>query len=350
MKTDVSLTGGLPSPDEAARAEQFGYDTAWMPEIKHDPFCSLALAASRTERIKLGTAVSVAFARSPMVLATLANDLQLYSEGRFRLGIGSQVKAHITRRFSMPWSAPADRMREYILAMRAIWSAWSTSDRLDFEGDYYTHTLMTPFFDPGPNPWGPPQVILAGVGTRMTRVAGMVADGFFVHGFTTERYLREVTLPALQEGMRVAGRADADARAFEVLGSPFVVTGLDENAMAECAEAVRKRIAFYGSTPAYRPVLSLHGWDDLGAELTTLSKQGNWDQMTKSITDDVLDAFAVVAPPDELPAVVRRRFGDVLTSCRLQQPASMNDEQWQPVLAALNDINDTAPSGDRVRS
>ncbi|MFF7944723.1 TIGR03617 family F420-dependent LLM class oxidoreductase [Nocardia gamkensis] len=345
MKSDVSLTGGLSSPDEAVQAEQFGYDTAWMPEIRHDPFCSLALAASRTDRIKLGTAVSVAFARSPMVLATLANDLQLYSEGRFRLGIGSQIKAHITRRFSMPWSAPADRMREYILAMRAIWHAWSTGDRLDFDGEYYTHTLMTPFFDPGPNPWGPPQVVLAGVGTRMTRVAGMVADGFFVHGFTTERYLREVTLPALHDGMLEAGRADTEA--FEVLGAPFVVTGMDENAMEECAQVVRKRIAFYGSTPAYRPVLSLHGWDDLGAELTALSKQGDWDQMTASITDEVLNAFAVVAPPDELPELIRHRFADVLTSCRLQQPTSMNNEQWQPVLAALHDA---VPSSDRVHS
>lgn len=335
MKNDVSLTGGLSSPDEAVRAERLGYDTAWMPEIKHDPFCSLTLAASRTERIKLGTAVSVAFARSPMLLATLANDLQLYSEGRFRLGIGSQVKAHITRRFSMPWSAPADRMREYILAMRAIWHAWSTGDRLDFQGEYYTHTLMTPFFDPGPNPWGPPQVILAGVGNRMTQVAGMVADGFFVHGFTTERYLREVTMPALREGIRDADRSDADE--FEVHGAPFVVTGLDENSIAQCADTVRKRIAFYGSTPAYRTVLSLHGWDDLGAELTALSKQGNWDQMTRCIDDDVLNAFAVVGSPDELPQLIYRRFGDVLTSIRVQQPTSMNDEQWQPVLAALND-------------
>lgn len=344
MKNDVSLTGGLSSPEEAVRAEGLGYDTAWMPEIKHDPFCSLTLAASRTDRVRLGTAVTVAFARSPMVLATLANDLQLYSEGRFRLGIGSQIKAHITKRFSMPWSAPADRMREYILAMQAIWHAWSTGDRLDFQGDYYTHTLMTPFFDPGPNPWGPPQVILAGVGTRMTQVAGMVADGFFVHGFTTERYLRDVTLPALEEGMRAADRSGTDD--FEVLGSPFVVTGLDEDAMAECADAVRKRIAFYGSTPAYRTVLSLHGWDDLGAELTALSKQGNWDQMTKLIDDDVLNAFAVVGPPDELPRLITRRFGDLLTSCRLQQPATMSDEQWQPILTELNAL---ASQGDRVR-
>jgi probable F420-dependent oxidoreductase len=344
VKNDVSLTGELSCPDEAAKAEQLGYDTAWMPEIKHDPFCALTLAAARTDRIKLGTAVTVAFARSPMLLATLANDLQLFSDGRFRLGIGSQVKAHITRRFSMPWSAPADRMREYILAMRAIWHTWSTGERLEFEGKYYTHTLMTPFFDPGPNPYGTPQIILAGVGTQMTRVAGMVADGFFVHGFTTERYLRQVTLPALQAGMQEAGRGATDQ--FEVLGAPFVVTGFSRSDIEQSADTVRRRVAFYGSTPAYRPVLSLHGWDDLGEELTSLSKQGRWDEMATCITDEVLNEFAVVATPEELPRVVHSRFGDIFTGCRLQKPVPVSDDQWQTVLAGLRDA--AAASAPRV--
>src|SRR4051812_17835835 len=197
MKVDYTLIGGPGDWDVAASAEQRGYDCAWIPEVSHDPFPVLAVAASRTDTIQLGTAIAVTFARNPMSMALVANDLQLYSQGRFLLGVGSQVKAHITKRFSMPWSNPAARMREFILAMRAIWHSWAGGDDLRFEGEFYRHTLMTPFFDPGPNPFGNPPVILAGVGPQMTKIAGEVADGFFLHGFTTERYLREVTLPAL---------------------------------------------------------------------------------------------------------------------------------------------------------
>src|SRR5689334_1296931 len=178
MKVDFTLLGQPGDWDVAVAAEQHGYDCAWMPETNHDPFPPLAIAASQTEKIQLGTAIAVTFARNPMSMAVVANDLQLYSEGRFLLGVGSQVKAHITKRFSMPWSAPAERMREFILAMRAIWQSWATGERLRFEGEFYRHTLMTPFFNPGPNPFGSPPVILAGVGPRMTQIAGEVADGF----------------------------------------------------------------------------------------------------------------------------------------------------------------------------
>lgn len=218
MRIDTPLSVTTASADTrpaAAEAERAGYAGVWTSEVRHDPFIAVALAASVTERIELGTAIALAFARSPMTTAMQANDLQMLSQGRLLLGLGSQIRAHITRRFSMPWSHPAPRMREYILAMRAIWECWNNGSKLDFRGDFYSHTLMTPFFNPGPNPYGAPRVLLAGVGAAMTRVAGEVADGFLCHGFTTERYLREVTLPAL-------GRTGAG---FEVSGSPLVVTG-----------------------------------------------------------------------------------------------------------------------------
>src|ERR1700730_15769205 len=251
MKVDYTLIGKPGDWDMAVSAEQRGYDCAWIPEVSHDPFPVLAVAATRTERIQLGTAIAVTFARNPMSMALTANDLQLYSQGRFLLGVGSQVKAHITKRFSMPWSAPAARMREFILAMRAIWHSWATGEPLHFEGEFYRHTLMTPFFNPGPNPFGTPPVILAGVGPQMTRVAGEVADGFFLHGFTTERYLREGTLPALREGRAAAGKDDLAG--VEISGLPFIVTGVDGEQMRAADAAARKQIAFYGSTPAYRP-------------------------------------------------------------------------------------------------
>src|SRR5438445_2014717 len=202
---------GIEHAAAAAReAEVAGYDGVWTAETSHDPFFPLLIAAEHTERIELGTGIAVAFARNPMTLANVGNDLQQFSKGRFVLGLGSQIKPHIEKRFSMPWSHPAPRMRELILAMRAIWDCWNNGTKLDFRGDFYSHTLMTPFFNPGPNPYGPPKVFLAAVGDKMTEVAGEVCDGLLVHGFTTERYLREVTLPALDRGLAKAGRTRAD--------------------------------------------------------------------------------------------------------------------------------------------
>ncbi|MGH9067119.1 MAG: LLM class F420-dependent oxidoreductase, partial [Acidimicrobiales bacterium] len=275
----------------AAGAEAVGYDGVWSPETGHDPFLPLTIAAEHTETLELGTGIAVAFARNPMNLAMVANDLQAYSKGRFLLGLGSQIKPHIEKRFSMPWSHPAPRMRELILAMRAIWRSWHEGEALAFRGEFYTHTLMTPFFDPGPNPYGPPKVLLAAVGGRMTEVAGEVADGILVHGFTTEAYLRQVTMPALSRGMARSGRRRED---FQVSYPGFVVTGTTDEEMAEAAKGVRAQIAFYGSTPAYRPVLELHGWGDLQTELNTLSKQGRWAEMGDLVTDEMLEAFAVV--------------------------------------------------------
>lgn len=283
--------------------EDLGYDGIWSAETAHDPFFPLLLAALETERVELGTGIAVAFARSPMVLAQIANDVQLASQGRFMLGLGSQIKAHIEKRFSMPWSKPAARMREFVLAMRAIWDSWHNGTKLEFRGDFYTHTLMTPFFNPGPNQFGPPKVFLAAVGEKMTEVAGEVCDGLLAHGFTTERYLKEVTLPALERGLEKAGKTRAD---FEISYPAFVVT--DE----QSDQFVRQQIAFYGSTPAYRGVLELHGWGDLQTDLNGLSKQGEWVQMGGLITDDIRDAFAVVGDTETIPKQVLGRVGDVV--------------------------------------
>ena len=285
--------GGYPSTvdgaaEAAVRAEKDGYDGWFGVETMIDVLLACGIAAERTERIEIGSGIAVAFSRNPMTMAQQANDLQALSGGRFILGLGSQIKPHIVRRFSMEWSKPAARMREFVEAIRAIWGCWETGEKLDFRGEFYSHTLMTPFFNPGPNPYGAPRVLLAGVGQAMTRVAGEVADGFLCHGFTTERYLREVTLPALTQGR-------ADLAGFEVSGSPLVVTGRTEEEMNEARRGVREQIAFYGSTPAYRPVLERHGWGALSDELHVLSRQGRWQQMGTLVDDQVLDAFAVTA-------------------------------------------------------
>jgi probable F420-dependent oxidoreductase len=330
VKVDYSLTGEPGDWEQAAWAERRGYHAVWLPEIIHDPFPVLAVAATRTTSIQLGTSIAVAFARNPMSLAMVANDLQLYSGGRFLLGVGSQIKPHIAGRFSMPWSAPARRMREYLLAMRAIWHAWASGEPLHFTGEFYTHTLMTPFFNPGPNPYGNPPIILAGVGPRMTEVAGEAADGFFVHAFTTERYLREITLPALRNGRAAAGADTLDG--FEISGLPFIVTGPDTATVQAADGAVRRQIAFYGSTPAYRPVLDAHGWGDLGEELHALSKRGAWDEMSRQITDELLHEFAIVAPPEQVAENLLARYGDVFTRTGFYAPYTVPQGFWEPIV------------------
>src|SRR5664280_106053 len=309
--------------EAAKQAELVGYDGFWAPETVHDPFLPLVLAAEHTERIKLGTGIAVAFARNPMNLAVMANDLQTLSQGRFILGLGSQIKPHIEKRFSMPWSHPAPRMRELILAMRAIWASWSDGSRLAFRGEFYRHTLMTPMFDPGPNPFGNPRIFLAAVGERMTEVAGEVADGMLAHGFTTQRYLREVTLPALDRGLAASGRTRADV---EISCPGMVVTGMYDAGFEAATKAVRTQIAFYGSTPAYRPVLELHGWGDLQTELNTLSKRGEWVKMGELIDDEVLEAFAVVCPIDEVSTHVKARFGDAIDRFSFYTPYKMDPD------------------------
>jgi probable F420-dependent oxidoreductase len=319
---------------QAAQAEASGYDGVWSAETSHDPFLPIAIGAGATTTLEFGTGITVAFARNPMTLAVLANDLQLLTEGRFMLGMGSQIKPHITKRFSMPWSHPAPRMREMILAIRAIWKTWETGEKLDFRGEFYTHTLMTPFFNPGPNPHGNPKILLAGVGEQMTEVAGEAGDGFLVHGFTTERYLREKSLSALERGAAKAGKTRSD---LTVSYPGFVVTGSNDKETEAADQAVRQQIAFYGSTPAYRPVLELHGWGDLQSELNTLSKRGEWVKMGEMIDDEMLNAFAVVAPLDKVASEVRSRFGDAVDRFSFYAPYKVDPEAWKGLLAGFKD-------------
>ncbi len=294
---------------QAQELEEMGYSGIMTAETSHDPFFPLLVAAQNTERVELVTSIAVAFARTPMVLANIGHDLNSVSKGRFILGLGSQIKPHITKRFSMPWSSPAARMREFILAMRAIWATWHEGKPLEFTGKFYTHTLMTPFFTPTDTAYGPPKVFLAAVGPMMTEVAGEVADGIIIHAFTTEKYLRETTLPALEKGFAKAGKSRQD---FEISYPVFVVTGKTEEELAEATVNTRRQIAFYGSTPAYKPVLDSIGVGELQGELNTMSKQGRWEEMGTLITDDVLNAFAVVGEPGSVPGQIKARYGDII--------------------------------------
>jgi probable F420-dependent oxidoreductase len=331
MRVDGTVMTSKPEemPAAARELEELGYDGVFTAETSHDPFLPIALAALETERIELATGIAVAFARNPMSTAVIGNDLQLYTKGRFILGLGSQIKPHIEKRFSMPWSEPAKRMREFILAMRAIWACWNEGEKLDFRGDFYRHTLMTPFFNPGPSPFGPPKVFLAAVGERMTEVAGEVADGILLHGFTTERYVREVTMPALERGWALAGKKRGD---YELSGPMFVVMGTNEQEYEAARNGTKQQIAFYGSTPAYRGVLELHGWGDLQGELNRLSKQGEWVQMGELVDDEILGTFAVIGAPEEIPSKLLDRYGDVVDRVSFYAPYKSDPERWARVV------------------
>jgi len=290
----------------AADAERSGLDGVWLPEVKHDAFIGVALASRTTERIALATGIAVAFGRTPMTVAQQANDLQAVTEGRLVLGLGSQIKAHITRRYDMPWSRPAARMREFVLAMRAIWTAWSEGGKLDFQGEIYSNTLMSPMFVPEPHGFGAPTVIIAGVGPLMTEVAGEVADGLLAHSFTTREYLENVTVPALARG--TARAADA-GRSTTLVGAPFIALGNDEPERAAAVAKLRHQVAFYASTPAYRPVLEQHGWEALGDRLHALSRSREWEQMAGLVDDTMLDAFVISGTPVEAAARIQTRYG-----------------------------------------
>ncbi|WP_166865743.1 TIGR03617 family F420-dependent LLM class oxidoreductase [Salinibacterium sp. ZJ70] len=316
----------------AADLEAEGYDGIFAAETRHDPFVSLTAAAMRTERVSLMTGIAVAFARNPMTVAETANDVQLVSGGRFQLGLGSQVKPHIERRFSMPWSAPAARMREFVTAVRAIWNAWETGEKLAFEGEFYRHTLMTPYFNPGPNPYGPPPVWLAAVGEKMTETAGAVADGMLAHTFTTERYLREVTVPALARGAASADRDPADVR---ISLPAFIAVGETQQELDRAIAETRATIAFYGSTPDYLPVLALHGWEGVHEKLNAGARRGEWAQIGEHITDDMLAAFAAVGTPDEVAAQLRERYAGLVTRLSFSATYPIRPEVKSQLLAAL---------------
>ncbi len=300
LPVDAIATG----PDYARWAESLGFDGLFTAETAHDPFLPIAAAAGHTTRIEFGTAIAVAFARSPMTVAYTAWDLASATGGRFLLGLGTQIRAHIVRRFDMEWSSPGPRMREYIAALRAIWDTWQNGSPLSFAGDFYEFKLMTPFFSPQPMDHAAIPVYVAGVGEYMCRVAGEAADGFHVHPFHTLRYLNEVVLPNMEAGASAAGRSVDD---IELVSGAMVVTGRTEEEMAASRSAAKLQIAFYASTPAYRGILELHGWD-FGPELTDMSRRGDWMAMGNVIPEEVVDEVTVTAPLDELGKAVRAKY------------------------------------------
>lgn len=317
----------------AVRAEADGYDGIGATELQHDPFISIAVAARSTTTIQLGTSIAVAFARNPMSVAETANDLQLLSGGRFTLGLGSQIKPHIERRFSMPWSSPAARMRDFVLAVRAIQQSWQSGEKLDYRGEFYQHTLMTPMFAPRPNPHGAPRIAIAGVGPLMTEVAGEVADGWLAHTFTTPQFLREVSLPALRRGFEKAGR---EASGFDVSLPAFVAVGTSQPELDAAIRATKKQIAFYGSTPAYASVLELHGWGGVAEQLNAGSRRGEWDAMTELITDEMLAEFSAVGSPAEVAAQLRSRFTGIATRLAFAFSYPVDPAVAQQIVTAID--------------
>jgi probable F420-dependent oxidoreductase len=333
LKVDGAVSSRLANiPNAAATLERRGYDCCWTAEINHDPFLPLVLAAEHTTSIELGTSIAVAFARNPMTMAHVGWDLQTYSQGRLLLGLGSQIQPHIEKRFSMPWSRPVQRMREFVLALREIWTCWQDGTKLRFEGEFYTHKLMTPMFTPEPQPYGLPKVFVAAVGEAMTEMCGEVADGMLAHAFTTKRYFEDVTTPALLRGMSRSGR---ERREFQLSCPIFLVTGQNEDELAAAAVATRKQIAFYASTPAYRKVLELHGWGDLQTELRRLSLEGEWDAMGSLIDDEILEEFAVVAPLTEVAKKIRERCAGVIDRVLVGFPSSAEESAVTAVLQEL---------------
>ena len=329
MTFDLSKVG-----EYSRRAEDMGFGAVWSAETRHDPFLPLAVAATTTQRVGLGTAIAIAFARSPMILAHVSWDLQKASGGRFVLGLGSQVKAHNERRFSVPWSAPAPRLREVVSALRAIWAAWQERKPLDFRGQSYHFDLMTPFFDPGPIQHPHVPVYLAGVNPQMCRVAGEIADGLHVHSFHSARYLRECVHPAVQEGLHRAGRSRAD---FTFRASTMVVLGDSPEERSRRARAVKQQIAFYASTRTYQPVLAVHGLEDLVPRLHAKSLAGDWEGMTDLISDETLELFAVSGPFEEIGDRIRERYRGLYDRTQLYpsfQPP-LDDPRWPAVLAGV---------------
>jgi probable F420-dependent oxidoreductase len=290
----------------AQAAEAAGYDGALTMENKNDPFLAHAIAAVSTEHLQLGTSVAIAFPRSPMVVANASWDLQIASRGRFVLGIGPQIRPHNERRFSVPWTAPAPRLREYVQSLRAIWTAWEKGERLRYEGKHYTFTLMPPYFIPASLHLPMVPITLAAVGPHSLRLAGEVSDGVRLHGFCTRRYLTEEILPRLAEGM---ARTSRDRTTFEITGGGFIATGPDEETVAKMIDYTRGRIAFYGSTPGYWPVLDLHGLGDLGRKLNAMSKAGQWAEMSAEVSDDVVALFTAIGTYQTIAAAIEERFG-----------------------------------------
>ncbi len=319
-------------PALVQRAEQLGVDGLLFSETAHDPFLGAALAAEHTSRVKLGTSVAIAFTRSPTLLAHLAWDLAALSKGRFTLGLGTQVQAHIERRFGMPWDPPGPKLTDMVQAIRSVWQSWRTGTPLNYQGRFYRLNLMTPFFTPPPLEGGIP-IVTAGVNPALCRVAGDVADGFLVHPFHTLAYLRDVIRPAIERGRT---RSERKSTPFSIGTTVFVVSGDTDRERERSREEVKRAIAFYASTRSYRGVLAHHGWEEVGQRLSGLARRGAWEAMAHEVTDEILTTIAVVAPTAELGARIAERYAGLVDRIGLYAPfASETESQWRSLLRAV---------------
>jgi probable F420-dependent oxidoreductase len=335
MLVDGPFYAGLDSAaTEARRLAAIGYDGLYTLEGPSDPFLPLAIASEHAPDLTIATGIAVAFPRNPSHIAYQAWDLQRFSKGKFMLGIGSQVRAHIEKRFGIDFDPPASRMREYIGAVKAFFSCWQEGTRLDFQGKYYKHTLMTPMFNPGPLEWGPPPVMLGAMGPGMTRVAGEVADGLIVHPFNTLPFLENLQMPALQEGLEKSGRQRGD---FINQIAGICVTGATEEEYQAAKTTVCGLLAFYGSTPAYLPPMEAVGYEALQPELNRLSKEGRWEEMTALIDDDFLNAFAVCGEPDTIAAGLADKYGGLADRLSIYAPYTLADETWAGIISQLKE-------------
>lgn len=319
----------------ALRYEKLGVDGLKTSELSHDPFLPLAAVANATDRVELATGIAIAFARSPMVVAMMANDLQSSSNGRFVLGLGSQVKGHNERRFSVPWSAPAPRMREYVASLRAIWRCWEKGEKLNFRGDHYQFDLMTPVFSPNPSGKSMVPVTLAAVGPAMIRLAARIADGVRLHSFCTGKYMRDVLLPELETGWKASGMAREN---FEVVGGGYVITGPDEETVAQQFKWVRERLAFYGSTRTYLPVWAAHGEQELGLKLHSMSKEGKWGEMAHELSDDHVNLFVAAATHKDLVRSIRERYDGVSDTIYINQIPGVDPEIPADLIEEIKNI------------
>ena len=317
---------------ESRRLKTIGYDGIYTLEGSWDPFYPLVMAAEHAPGLDLATGIAVAFPRNPMHLAYQAWDLQKFSNGHFYLGLGSQIKAHIEKRFGIAFDPPASRMREYIQALKAIFDCWQHGSPMDFDGRFYKHTLMTPMFDPGPNPHGIPPVLLGALGPRMTEVAGEVADGLIVHPFNSMRFLENNAMPAVLRGLEKSGRQRTD---FILQINAIVITGETEEAISAATESVKGLIGFYASTPAYRPPMEAVGYEDLQPELNALSKQGKWDALGSYIDDDFLEHFTTRGAPSEIAAKLKDKYGQYADRLAIYAPYAAPDDMWRKIIAEL---------------
>lgn len=318
--------------DEAKRLADIGYDGVYSLEGSWDPFFPLALASEHAPQLDIATGIAVAFPRNPSHIAYQAWDLQTFSKGKFSLGIGSQIKAHIEKRFGVDFSPPAARMREYILAVKAFFDCWQNGSKLNFEGEYYRHTLMTPMFNPGPNEYGVPPIMLGALGPKMTEVAGEVADGLIVHPFNSMPFLEEKALPAVKLGLEKSGRSMDD---FCLQVNAIIITGETEEQYQAAEKSVKDLLGFYASTPAYAPPMAAVGLGDLQPKMNALSKQGKWDELGSYVDDHFVDAFCTRGKPEEIAGKLKAKYGDYADRLAIYAPYAAPDAMWKRIISDL---------------